>query len=42
MCKPREWISVPIEQINTVLELIATEQIVNYRYNMALNRIELK
>lgn len=42
MCKPREWFSVPIEQVNTVVELIATGQIVNYRYNKVLKQIELK
>lgn len=42
MCKPREWFSVPIEQINTAIELIVNGQIVNYRYNSTTQKIELK
>ena len=42
MCKPREWFSVPIEQINTAIELIVNGQIVNYRYNSTTNKIELR
>lgn len=42
MCKPREWFSVPIEQINTAIELIVTGQIINYRYNTKAKTIELR
>lgn len=42
MCKPREWFSVPLEQINTAIDLIVNGQIVNYRYNPATKKIELK
>jgi hypothetical protein len=42
MCKPREWFSVPIEQINTAIELIVNGQIVNYRYNSTSQKIELR
>jgi hypothetical protein len=42
MCKPREWFSVPLEQINTAIELIVNGQIVNYRYNSINKKIELK
>ena len=42
MCKPREWFSVPIEQINTAIELIVNGQIVNYRYNSTTNKIEFR
>jgi hypothetical protein len=42
MCKPREWFSVPIEQINTAIELIVNGQIVNYRYNSSKSKIELR
>jgi len=42
MCKPREWFSVPLEQINTAIDLIVTGQIVNYRYNSTTKKIELK
>jgi hypothetical protein len=42
MCKPREWFSVPIQQINTAIELIVNGQIVNYRYNSTSQKIELR
>ncbi len=42
MCKPREWFSVPIEQINTAIELIVNGQIVNYRYNSSIQKLELR
>jgi hypothetical protein len=42
MCKPREWFSVPVEQINTAIELIVNGQIVNYRYNSTTNKVELR
>ena len=42
MCKPREWFSVPLEQINKAIELIGNGQIVNYRYNSTTNKIELR
>ena len=42
MCKPREWFSVPLEQINTAIDLIVSGQIVNYRYNSTANKIELR
>ena len=42
MCKPREWFSVPIEQINTAIELIVNGQIVNYRYNSTTTKVELR
>ncbi|HCN18664.1 MULTISPECIES: GIY-YIG nuclease family protein [Psychrobacter] len=41
MCKPREWFSVPLEQINTAIDLIVSGQIVNYRYNSTTKKIEL-
>lgn len=41
MCKPREWFSVPLEQINTAIDLIVNGQIVNYRYNSTTKKIEL-
>lgn len=42
MCKPREWFSAPLEQINTAIDLIVNGQIVNYRYNSATKKIDLK
>lgn len=42
MCKPREWFSVPLEQINTAIDLIVNGQIVNYRYNSATKKVDLK
>ena len=42
MCKPREWFSVPLEQINSAIDLIVNGQIVNYRYNQNTKKIELK
>ena len=42
MCKPREWFSVPLEQINTAIELIVNGQIVNYRYNSTVQKVELR
>lgn len=42
MCKPREWFSVPIKQINTAIELIVNGQIVNYRYNSITQKVELR
>lgn len=42
MCRPREWFSVPIEQVNLAVQLIVTGQIVNYRYNKVAKRLELK
>ena len=42
MCKPREWFSVPLEQINTAIDLIVSGQIVNYRYNSTTKKIALK
>lgn len=42
MCKPREWFSVPLEQINLAIQLIVTGQVINYRYNKALKKVELK
>lgn len=42
MCKPQEWFSVPIEQVNIAVQLIVTGQIVNYRYNKVAKRLELK
>lgn len=42
MCKPREWFSAPLEQINTAIELIVNGQIINYRYNSATKKIDLK
>jgi len=42
MCKPREWFSVPLEQINTAIDLIVNGQIVNYRYNSTSQTIELR
>jgi hypothetical protein len=42
ICRPREWFSVPLEQINTAIDLIVNGQIVNYRYNSTTNKIELR
>lgn len=42
MCKPQEWFSVPLEQINTAIDLIVNGQIINYRYNSTTKNIELK
>jgi len=42
MCKPREWFSVPLEQINTAIKLIVNGQIVNYRYNSTTQQVELR
>jgi hypothetical protein len=42
MCKPREWFSVPLDQIDIAVNLIVTGQIINYRYNRELKLIELK
>ena len=42
MCKPREWFSVPIDQVNRAIELVVNGQIVNYRYNVKANLLELK
>jgi hypothetical protein len=42
VCKPREWFSVPLEQANTAIELIASGQIINYRYDSSTKKIELK
>lgn len=41
ICKPREWFSVPIEQINIAVQLIVNGQIVHYRYNTGSKQIEL-
>lgn len=42
MCKPKEWFSVPLDQIDIAVNLIVTGQIINYRYNRELKLIELK
>lgn len=42
VCKPREWFSVPLDQVNRAIELVVNGQIVNYRYNMKANLLELK
>lgn len=42
ICKPREWFSVPLEQINRAIELIINRQIINYRYNPTAQKIELR
>jgi hypothetical protein len=42
MCKPREWFSVPLDQIDIAVNLIVTGQIISYRYNRELKLIELK
>lgn len=41
-CRPREWFSVPLEQVNTAIELIVNGQIVNYRYNSIAKKVELR
>jgi hypothetical protein len=41
-CRPREWFSVPLEQVNTAIELIVNGQIVNYRYNSMTKKVELR
>lgn len=41
-CRPREWFSVPLDQINIAIGLIASGQIINYRYNSATRKLELK
>lgn len=42
VCKPREWFSAPLEQIDIAIKLIVSGQIVNYRYNSKTAKIELK
>jgi hypothetical protein len=39
MHQPREWFIVPIDVINRAIELIVTQQIQHYRYDMQLRRI---
>ncbi len=39
MHRPREWFMVPIEMINRAIELIVTEQIQHYRYDVLLKEI---
>jgi hypothetical protein len=41
-CRPREWFSAPLEQVNTAIELIVNGQIVNYRYNSMTKKVELR
>lgn len=40
-CKPREWFSVPLDQVNLAINLIVSGQIVNYRYNYKSQILEL-
>jgi hypothetical protein len=40
-CKPREWFSVPLDQVNLAISLIVSGQIVNYRYNYKSQILEL-
>ncbi|MFT6909426.1 MAG: hypothetical protein ACJAS1_006144 [Oleiphilaceae bacterium] len=42
ICRPREWFSVPLDQIDVAINLIVSGQIVSYRYNRRLKIIELK
>ena len=39
---PREWFVVPFEEIERAIELILSEQIINYKYDMATEQIVLK
>lgn len=39
---PREWFVVPFEEIERAIELILNEQIVNYKYDRAIEKIILK
>ncbi len=39
---PREWFVVPFEEIEQAIELILNEQIVNYRYDKAIEKIVLR
>jgi hypothetical protein len=39
---PREWFVVPFEEIERAIELILKEQIVNYKYDRAIEKIVLK
>ncbi len=39
---PREWFIAPIEVVRQAIELIVTEQILGYRYNIELEIIEKK
>lgn len=39
---PREWFLVPLEEIERAIELILTEQIVNYKYDREMEKIILK
>lgn len=42
VCKPREWFCVPIEQVNTAIDLLVSGQIVNYRFDKTKQEIVLK
>ncbi len=39
---PREWFVVPFEEIESAIELILNEQIVNYKYDKSIEKIVLK
>jgi len=39
---PREWFVVPFEEIERAIELILSEQIVNYKYDRSIEKIVLK
>lgn len=39
---PREWFVVPFEEIEKAIELILSEQIINYRYDREIEKIVIK
>lgn len=39
---PREWFVIPFEEIEKAIELILNEQIINYKYDRAIEKIILK
>jgi hypothetical protein len=39
---PREWFVVPFEEIERAIELILSEQIINYRYDKNIQKIVIK
>ncbi len=39
---PREWFSVPLEEINTVIDLLLNGNIVHYKYDGGKKMVVLK
>ncbi len=39
---PREWFSVPLEEINTALDLLINGNIIHYKYDVAKKQVVLK